>query len=160
MLSANPQHFSGASVRLPCQPAATAIRSCRSASAHAAAEGMQMIPACAKIEAELAELDDADRQEMLEALGLEEPALNALVHSAYRLLGLESFYTAGPQEIRAEVYSVDELDEPGSEKAIREKGRLRVEGRGYVMHDADVVHFPFNVWSAGDAHASPLRRPL
>ena len=140
--------------------------------AHAAAEGMQMIPACAKIESELAELDDADRQEMLEALGLEEPALHALAHAAYRLLGLQSFYTAGPKEIRAwtihvgtlapdaagqihsdiqrgfiraEIYSVDDLDELGSEKAIREKGRLRVEGRGYVMHDSDVVHFLFNV---------------
>lgn len=140
--------------------------------AHAAAEGMQMIPACAKIESELAELEDADRQEMLEALGLQEPALNALAHAAYRLLGVQSFYTSGPKEIRAwtipvgttapdaagqihsdiqrgfiraEIYSVDDLDELKSEKAIREKGRLRVEGRNYVMHDADVVHFLFNV---------------
>lgn len=139
---------------------------------HAQREGMQMIPACAKIESELAELDEADRDEMLAGLGLEQPALHALAQAAYRLLGVQSFYTAGPKEIRAwtirtgttapeaaaeihsdiargfiraEVYSVDDLEDLKTEKAIREAGRLRAEGRAYVMRDSDVVHFLFNV---------------
>ena len=140
--------------------------------ARAESEGMRMIPACAKIEAELAELEDADREEMLAGLGLQQPALHALAQAAYRLLDVQSFYTAGPKEIRAwtipvgtsapdaaaqihsdiargfiraEVYSVEDLEELGSEKAIREAGRLRVEGKSYVMRDSDVVHFLFNV---------------
>lgn len=135
-------------------------------------EGMEAVPVCARIEAELAELDDADKREMLESLGLAEPALHAVARSAYTLLGLQSFYTAGPKEvrawtvrqgatgpeaagvihtdfqrgyIRAEVYSVADLEEFGSEKAIREKGRMRTEGKEYVMRDADVCHFLFNV---------------
>ena len=138
----------------------------------AASEGMVMIPVCAKIEAELAELDDADRDEMLAGLGLDQPALHALAQSAYKLLGVQSFYTAGPKEIRAwtipvgtvapdaaaeihsdiargfiraEVYSVEDLEALGSEKAIRDAGRMRVEGRSYAMRDSDVVHFLFNV---------------
>ncbi len=138
----------------------------------AAAEGMECVPVCAKIESELADLDEADRQEMLADLGLEEPALHAVAHGLYRLLHLQSFYTAGPKEIRAwtipsgakapqaagvihtdfergfiraETYSVDDLVELGSEKAIKEAGRLRVEGKEYAMRDGDVVHFLFNV---------------
>ena len=140
--------------------------------AHAEAEGMEMVPICAKIESELSELDEADRLEMLADLGMDEPALNKLARSAYHLLDVQSFYTAGPMEIRAwtvpvgarapqaagvihtdfergfiraEVYSVDDLDELGSEKAIREAGRLRIEGKDYVMRDGDVCHFLFNV---------------
>ncbi|MEZ6244091.1 MAG: redox-regulated ATPase YchF [Phycisphaerales bacterium] len=139
---------------------------------HAAAEGSVMIPVCAKIESELAELDEADTREMLLDMGMDEPALNKLARGAYELLGLQSFYTAGPKEIRAwtihagtkapqaagvihtdfergfirvEVYSVDDLVELKSEKAIKEAGRMRVEGKDYVMHDADVCHFLFNV---------------
>lgn len=139
---------------------------------HAEREGMEAVPVCAKIESELAELDDADRMEMLESLGLKEPALHSVARAAYALLGLQSFYTAGPKEIRAwtvrqgstapeaagvihtdfqkgfiraEIYSVSDLVELKTEKAIREKGRLRVEGKGYVMRDADVCHFLFNV---------------
>ncbi|RNC80531.1 MAG: redox-regulated ATPase YchF [Phycisphaera sp.] len=140
--------------------------------AHAEAEGMEMVPICAKIESELSELDEEDRAEMLADMGMDEPALAKLARSAYRLLDQQSFYTAGPQEIRAwtvrvgskapqaagvihtdfekgfiraEVYSVSDLDELGSEKAIKEAGRLRVEGKDYVMRDADVCHFLFNV---------------
>ncbi len=136
------------------------------------AEGGAVVPVCAKIESELAELDDDDRLEMLASLGLGEPALSALARAAYRLLGLHSFFTAGPKEIkawtvrigasapqaagvihtdfergfiRAEVYSVDDLDEHGSESAIRAAGKLRVEGKGYVVQDGDVCHFLFNV---------------
>ena len=138
----------------------------------AEASGAEMVPICAKIESELAELDPEDKAEMLADYGLDEPALDALAHAAYHLLGLQSFYTAGPKEIRAwpirigstapqaagvihtdfergfiraEIYSVDDLVELKTEKAIREAGRLRVEGKGYVMQDGDVCHFLFNV---------------
>jgi hypothetical protein len=139
--------------------------------AHAQAEGMEMVPICAKIESELAELDEADRAAMLADMGMDEPALAKLARSAYHLLGVQSYYTAGPKEIRAwtipvgtkapqaagvihtdfekgfirvEVYSVDDLIALGSEKAIREKGKMRVEGKDYVMRDGDVCHFLFN----------------
>lgn len=138
----------------------------------AAAENSEVVPLSARLEAEIAELDAADRAEMLHSVGLEEPALAVLARAAYRLLGLQSFYTAGPKEIRAwtipvgasapqaagvihsdfergfirvEVYSVDDLVQHGSEKAIREAGKLRLEGKTYVMHDKDVCHFLFNV---------------
>jgi GTP-binding protein YchF len=140
--------------------------------AHAESEGMEAVAVCAKIEAELGELEGEERQEMLEAMGLAEPALGKLARAAYHLLGLQSFYTAGPKEIRAwpipigckapqaagtihtdfergfirvEAYSVHDLEEYGSEKAIRDHGKMRTEGKEYVMHDADVCHFLFNV---------------
>jgi GTP-binding protein YchF len=138
----------------------------------AAASGAEVVAVCAKLESELAELDATDRAEMLESVGLAEPALNSLARAAYKTLGLQSYFTAGPKEIRAwtvpvgatapeaagvihtdfqrgfirvEVYSVDELEAYRSEKAIREAGKLRVEGRDYVMRDGDVCHFLFNV---------------
>ncbi|MEO1277360.1 MAG: redox-regulated ATPase YchF [Planctomycetota bacterium] len=140
--------------------------------AHAEAEGNAFVPVCAKIESELAELDPEDKAEMLADYGMNEPALNKLANEAYRLLGLQSFYTAGEKEIRAwtvrqgatapqaagvihtdfergfiraNIYGVDELDEFGSEKAIKEAGKLRVEGKDYAMQDGDVCHFLFNV---------------
>ena len=138
----------------------------------ALAEGSQVVPVSARLEAEIAELDQADRAEMLQSVGLEEPALAPLARAAYKLLGLQSYYTAGPKEIRAwtipvgatgpqaagvihsdfergfirvEVYSVDDLEQFKSEKAIREAGKLRTEGKTYVMQDKDVCHFLFNV---------------
>ncbi|MCO6046042.1 redox-regulated ATPase YchF [Aeoliella sp. ICT_H6.2] len=135
-------------------------------------EGGEVVPVCARLEAELAELDAEDQQEMLESVGLAEPALAVLARAAYKLLGLESYFTAGEKEIRAwtipigatapqaagvihtdfergfiraEVYAVDELVQYESEKAIREAGKLRVEGKDYVMQDGDVCHFLFNV---------------
>ncbi len=138
----------------------------------AAAQGMRSLALCAAIEAELAELDEPDRTEMLQGLGLAEPAIGALARALYALLGLQSFYTAGPKEvrawtvrqgatapeaagrihsdiergfIRAEVYSVEDLVALGSEKAVREAGKLRVEGKQYVLRDGDVCHFLFNV---------------
>ena len=138
----------------------------------ATAEGGSVVPVCAKLEAELAELDGAEQKEMLESLGLAEPALASLARAAYKLLGLQSYFTAGEKEIRAwtipigatgpqaagvihsdfergfirvEVYSVDDLDQHKTEKAIREAGKLRVEGKNYVMRDSDVCHFLFNV---------------
>ncbi|MFH5803012.1 redox-regulated ATPase YchF [Alienimonas sp. DA493] len=137
----------------------------------AAREGADVVPVCAQLESELAELDEEDRAEMLAEVGLEEPALAKLARAAYRTLGLQSFYTAGPKEVRAwtvpvgatapeaagqihtdiqrgfircETYSVSDLEELKSEKAIREAGRLRVEGKDYVMRDGDVCHFLHN----------------
>ncbi len=147
-------------------PLAQAVRK------HAASEGMGVVPVCAKIESELAELDEADRKEMLESIGLTEPALHSVARAAYELLGLQSYYTAGPKEvrawtvpvgatapqaagvihtdfergfIRAEIYSVGDLEAHKTEKAIKEAGKMRVEGKGYVMKDGDVCHFLFNV---------------
>jgi len=138
----------------------------------AADEGGVVVPICARLEAELAELDTSERQEMLDSLGLAEPALAALTREAYQLLGLQSYFTAGEKEIRAwtipigatapqaagvihtdfergfircETYSVDDLDEYGSEKAIRDAGKMRVEGKTYIMQDSDVCNFLFNV---------------
>jgi GTP-binding protein YchF len=135
-------------------------------------EGGQVVAVCAKLEAELMELAGDERTEMLESVGLAEPALNVLARAAYQLLGLESFFTAGPKEIRAwatpigstapeaagvihsdfqrgfiraEVYTLDELERYGSEKAIREAGKLRTEGKNYTIQDGDVCHFLFNV---------------
>ncbi len=139
---------------------------------HAAAVGSQMVPVCARIESELSELDPEDKAEMLQDMGMDEPALAKFARAAYELLGLQSYYTAGPKEIRAwpvrkgatapqaagvihtdfergfiraEVYSIDDLVELKSEKAIKEAGRMRIEGKEYRMRDADVCHFLFNV---------------
>ena len=138
----------------------------------AAAEGGFVVPICGKLEAELAELDDSDRQEMLQSMGLKEPALAALAREAYRLLGLQSFFTAGPKEIRAweipvgatgpqaagvihtdfergfiraEIYTLDDLKQYKTEAAIKAAGKLRAEGKSYVMKDGDITHFLFNV---------------
>ena len=127
---------------------------------------------CAKIEAEIAEMPPEDRAEMLEAVGLSEPALNVLARTAYSTLGLESYFTAGEKEvrawtikkgftgpqaagvihtdfergfIRAEVYSLEDLEAFESEAAIRQNGKLRVEGKSYVVQDGDICHFLFNV---------------
>ena len=135
---------------------------------HAAETGAEVVVLCAKLEQELAEMEPADRREFLDDLGMERPGLERLVQAAFHLLGLMTFFTAGPKEIRAwtiargdsapraagaihsdfekhfiraEVYAVDDLVELGSEAAIRAAGRLRVEGRQYVMRDADVAHF-------------------
>jgi GTP-binding protein YchF len=138
----------------------------------AAADGAEFVAICARLEAEVAELDEADRGEMLASVGLTESALEVLAQAAYKLLGYQSYFTAGPKEIRAwtipigatapqaagvihsdfergfirvEVYSVDDLVEYKTEKAIREAGKMRVEGKSYVMRDSDVCHFLFNV---------------
>lgn len=133
--------------------------------------GAAVVPVCAKLEAEIAELDEADRAEMLASSGLAEPSLAVLARSAYRVLGLQSYFTAGEIEvrawtipvgatapqaagvihtdfekgfIRAEVYSLDDLETYKSEKEIRQAGKLRVEGKAYVMQDGDICHFLFN----------------
>jgi hypothetical protein len=135
-------------------------------------DGGMVVPVCAKLEAELSELEGDDQREMLQAVGLKEPALHTLARAAYKLLGLQSYFTAGKQEIRAwtipigatgpqaagvihsdfergyiraEVYSVADLVAHGNEKTIREKGKMRSEGKDYIMQDGDVCHFLFNV---------------
>jgi GTP-binding protein YchF len=131
-------------------------------------EGGAVVPVCGKLEAELSELPESDRAEMLQSMGLQEPALAALTREAYKLLGLQSFFTAGPKEIRAwdipvgatapqaagvihtdfekafiraEIYTLDDLKQHKTEQAIRAAGRLRAEGKAYVMHDGDIAHF-------------------
>lgn len=145
---------------------------CQKVRAHAKAEGSEVVPVCAKIESELSQMPPAEQKEMLEALGLKEPALDAVAHATYRLLGLQSYFTAGEKEvrawtvpvgatapqaagvihtdfergfIRAEVYTLGDLEKFKSEKAIKEAGKMRVEGKEYVMHDGDICHFLFNV---------------
>ncbi|MDA1008502.1 MAG: redox-regulated ATPase YchF [Planctomycetota bacterium] len=139
---------------------------------YAKANGGRVVVVCAKIESELSELPEADRNEMLESLGMKEPALSAVARLVYDLLGLESYFTAGEKEvrawtihrgftapqaagvihtdfergfIRAEVYTVADLEKFKTEKAIREAGKMRAEGKSYVMKDGDVCHFLFNV---------------
>lgn len=145
---------------------------CMKVRAHAVAEGSEVVPVCAKIESELAQMEGAEQQEMLEALGLKEPALAAVAHATYHLLGLQSYFTAGEKEvrawtvpigatapqaagvihtdfergfIRAEIYTIEDLEKYKSEKGIKEAGKMRVEGKDYVMKDGDVCHFLFNV---------------
>lgn len=138
---------------------------------YAAEVGAGFVPVCARLEAEIAELDEPDRSEMLAAVGLNEPALSALARETYRTLGLQSYFTAGEKEvrawtipigatapqaagvihtdfekgfIRAEVYTLDDLEAYKNEKEIRSAGKLRVEGKSYVMQDGDICHFLFN----------------
>lgn len=139
---------------------------------YAKQEGAQAIGVAAETEEEIAELDDDDKADFLAAEGVEEPGLNKLIWASYKLLGLETFFTAGGKEtrawtfkrgtkapqaagiihsdfergfIRAEVMSYDALDEAGSEAKVKENGKLRLEGKDYVMQDGDIVEFRFNV---------------
>ncbi|CAN5449443.1 redox-regulated ATPase YchF [soil metagenome] len=134
-------------------------------------EGGVVVPVCGKLESELSELPEADRKEMLESMGLKEPALATLTRETYRLLGLQSYFTMGPKEIRAwtipvgatapqaagvihtdfekgfiraDVFTLDDLTTHKTEAAIRAAGKLRSEGKSYVMKDGDIVHFHFN----------------
>jgi hypothetical protein len=147
-------------------PAARAVRD------HAESSGMASLAVCATLESELAKLDEPDRAEMLEGLGLKEPAIGALARAVCRLLGLAVFYTAGEKEarawtvaesatapeaagvihtdmqrgfIRAECYHYDDIRELGSEKAVKAAGRMRTEGKAYHVRDGDVLRVLFNV---------------
>jgi GTP-binding protein YchF len=138
----------------------------------AEAEGSECVAICAAIEAELVELDAEERSAYLEELGLEEPGLNRVIRAGYRLLGLQTFFTAGPKEvrawtvrvgsaapkaaavihtdfekgfIRAEVIGFDDYIRYRGESGAREAGKLRLEGKDYVVQDGDVMHFRFNV---------------
>ena len=138
----------------------------------AQANGAVAVPVCAKIEAEISELDAEDRNDFLRDLGLAEPGLDRLVRAGYQLLGLHHYFTAGPKEarawtipvgtraaasagvihtdfergfIRAEVVSYEDFVACGGEAGAREAGKRRVEGKDYVVQDGDVMHFRFNV---------------
>ena len=138
----------------------------------AAGEGAEVVPVCAAIEAEIVELDEDEREVFLADLGLDEPGLNRVVRAGYKLLGLETYFTAGPKEvrawtipknakapqaagvihsdfergfIRAEVIAYDDFVACKGEQGAKEAGKLRSEGKEYVVKDGDVVHFRFNV---------------
>lgn len=138
----------------------------------AAEEGAQVVRISGAMEAEIALLEPAERVEFLAELGLKEPGLNRLIHSAYRLLGLITYFTAGVQEVRAwtivegtkapgaagvihsdfergfikaDCYHCDNLFLYGNEQAVKEKGLLRSEGKEYVVKDGDILFFKFNV---------------
>jgi GTP-binding protein YchF len=135
-------------------------------------EGAIVVPVSAAIEAEIAQLDEADRIEFLEHHGLTEPGLNRVIRAAYKLLGLQTFFTAGPKEvrawtvragatapqaagvihtdfergfIRAEVISYDDYVSAGGENRAKEAGKMRLEGKEYLVREADVIYFRFNV---------------
>ena len=138
----------------------------------AAAEGAEVVAVCAAIEAEIAQLDDADRAEFMAELGIEEAGLDRVIRAGYRLLGLQTFFTVGPKEvrawtvhvgatapeaageihtdfrrgfIRAETVAYDDFIACGGEARARDAGKLRLEGKDYVVKDGDVMHFRFNV---------------
>ena len=140
--------------------------------AHAATEGAEVVPVSAAIEEELSQMDDADRDEMLASYGLDEPGLNRVIRAAYRLLGLQTYFTAGVKEvrawtvkagatapqaaavihtdfekgfIRAETIAYDDFIRYRGEAGAREAGRLRLEGKEYRVQEGDVLHFRFNV---------------
>lgn len=132
----------------------------------------KVIVVSAKIESELAELSDADKKEMLQALGIEQSGLDKLVEATYSLLGLKTYFTCGPKEvkawtyqngmtakecaglihsdfekgfIKAEVIAYQDLIECGSEAKVKEAGKFRIEGKEYLMQDGDICHFRFNL---------------
>jgi GTP-binding protein YchF len=138
----------------------------------AASEGAEVVPICARIEAEIAQLDEADRAEFLKDLGLDEPGLSRVIRAAYKLLGLQTFFTAGEKEvrawtvragatapqaagvihtdfekgfIRAETIAYDDYVAYKGEAGARDAGKLRLEGKEYVVREGDVMHFRFNV---------------
>jgi GTP-binding protein YchF len=135
-------------------------------------EGAEVVVICAAIEAEIAQLEDPDRQEFLAELGIAEPGLARVIRAGYRLLNLETFFTAGPKEvrawttkvgakapeaageihtdfqrgfIRAEIISYDDFVACGGEQGAKSAGKMRLEGKDYVVQDGDVIHFRFNV---------------
>ncbi len=139
---------------------------------HAAKEGAPVVAVCAAIEAEMVELDDEEKTEFLAEMGLAEPGLNRVIRAGYELLGLQTYFTAGVKEvrawtvpvgatapqaagvihtdfekgfIRAEVIAYDDFIACGGEQGAKEAGKLRLEGKDYVVQDGDVMHFRFNV---------------
>ncbi|HET6913311.1 MAG TPA: redox-regulated ATPase YchF [Rhodanobacteraceae bacterium] len=138
----------------------------------AESEGAEVVPVCAAIEEELAQLDDADRDVFLHDMGLEEPGLNRVIRAAYKLLGLQTYFTAGEKEvrawtvkkgatapqaagvihtdfergfIRAETVGYDDYIKYRGEAGAKEQGKLRLEGKDYIVREGDVLHFRFNV---------------
>ena len=139
---------------------------------YAAKEGAPVVPISAAIESQIADLPDEDKSLFLADLGMEEPGLNRVIRAAYSLLGLQTYFTAGPKEVRAwtvragatapqaagvihtdfergflraEVAAYDDFVAHGGEQGAKEAGKLRLEGKDYVVRDGDVIHFRFNV---------------
>jgi GTP-binding protein YchF len=139
---------------------------------YAQRQGAPVVAICAKLEAELADMDDADRAEFLRELGLQEPGLNRLIRAAYQLLGLQTYFTAGEKEvrawtipigatapqaagvihsdfergfIRAQTIAFEDFIRFRGEQGAKEAGKMRAEGKDYVVQDGDVIHFLFNV---------------
>jgi ribosome-binding ATPase YchF (GTP1/OBG family) len=139
---------------------------------HAAAEGSVVVPVCAAIEAEIGDMDDADKQVFLADMGMDEPGLDRVIRAAFQLLGLQTYFTVGPKEvrawtvrvgatapqaaavihtdfekgfIRAETIAFADFVACRGEAGAKEKGKMRLEGKDYVVHDGDVMHFRFNV---------------
>ena len=137
-----------------------------------AAEGAQVVAICAAIEAEISQLEEADRAEFLKEMGLAEPGLNRVIRAAYALLGLQTYFTVGPKEvrawtvrvgatapqaagvihtdfergfIRAEVIAFADYIAYKGEHGAKEAGKLRLEGKEYIVREGDVMHFRFNV---------------
>jgi len=144
----------------------------RALQARAQAEGAVVVPVCAAIEAEISQLDETERSEFLKDLGLEEPGLNRVIRGAYKLLGLLTYFTAGVKEvrawtvragstapqaagvihtdfergfIRAEVIAFEDFLQYKGESGARDAGKLRLEGKEYIVREGDVMHFRFNV---------------
>jgi len=140
--------------------------------AMASKEGANVVPVCAAIEAEIVQLDDADKKDFLDEMNLDEPGLNRVIRAGYDLLGLQTFFTAGEKEvrawtvragstapqgagrihtdfekgfIRAEVVGYDDYIQCSGESGAKDAGKWRLEGKEYVMREGDVVHFRFNV---------------
>ena len=138
----------------------------------AALEGAEVVPVCAAIEEELSQLEDADRDAFLKDMGLEEPGLNRVIRAGYRLLGLQTYFTAGVKEvrawtvkagstapqaaavihtdfergfIRAETMAYDDFIKYRGESGCKDAGRLRLEGKEYLVKEGDILHFRFNV---------------
>lgn len=138
----------------------------------ASEEGAGVVPVCAAIEAEISQLDDADREEFLAEMGLERSGLDSVIHAGYQLLDLLTFFTAGPKEvrawtvkkgatapnaagrihtdfergfIRAEVVAFDDYIACGGESGAKDAGKWRLEGKSYIVKEGDVIHFRFNV---------------
>ena len=134
--------------------------------------GCIVIPTCIKIEQEIALLDESEKNEYLELLDMDEPVLNKIIFKGYELLGLQTYFTAGPEEIRAwtirsgssapnaagiihtdfergfikaEIIGYEDYVQCGGESGAKEKGKLRLEGKEYIVKDGDVIHFKFNV---------------
>jgi hypothetical protein len=135
-------------------------------------QGAAVVPVCAAIESEIAELDDEDKLDFLEGMGLTEPGLNRVIRAGYKLLGLQTYFTAGVKEvrawtvkvgatapqaagvihtdfekgfIRAEVTAYEDFVQYNGEQGAKEAGKLRLEGKEYIVQDGDVMHFRFNV---------------
>lgn len=139
---------------------------------YAAAENAEVVAVCAAVEAEIADLDDEDKAVFLEDMGMAEPGLNRVIRAAYKLLGLQTYFTAGVKEvrawtirigdtapqaagvihtdfergfIRAQTIAFDDFIQFKGESGAKEAGKMRAEGKDYVVHDGDVINFLFNV---------------